>query len=308
MVYIRAMPRRLTKINFDGVRYLKTGEYERALDAFKRFYDLYDRDPEREKRHARLLLMDDVSFRPREIALNNQAAAYIQLGAAPEAVRCYEACLALNPQNGVALMSLNLAASVSGGEMRPPPPQVSPAACIKGAGHSRSRAQSYVSILLILIAVPCCLLPLVSLLLEQPTGDGSAAVIVTGLIFASVVTLVGIWQITQIITRLVLKDYYQGSKLYRKHQYREGIQAFQKQIDLFEKRPWLNNRRRLFKRANHISYLEWTLLWMAYGYVQLGEGDQLIPIYRRVLDVNPDNDAAKTNIKFVNLFRGDELA
>lgn len=95
--------------------------------------------------------------------------------------------------------------------------------------------------------------------------------------------------------------------LCRKGEYREGIQELEIQAALLEERPWIEKWGWLIlPRLRAYSYKEWALLRIANAYIQLGEGDRLLPLSEQILALNPKNGLAATNIKFINLFRGEE--
>ncbi len=304
VIYGVAISHLLIKSYVDGMKYIQDGNYEAGLEAFKEHYDFFDRHPQLGWVYT-VLMLDSSKYGHREIALLNQAHAYIQLGNSAEVLRCYEECLALNPKNEMVTSSLNLAAAISGGEIRPMPGHVPYRAYVK-----RKRRgpwwQGCLSGIVGASLAACCSVPTFfavgTLGGFWDDADITFAVIGTVLISLLLLRVMG-WA----VARLVLMDFYRGEQLLRKRQYREAVQSFQNQAAFLRENPWVDEWRWAFlPNSGPYSYQEWALQRMAYGYIQLGEGDRLLPLYEQMLDLNPRNGLAQTSINFIKLFRGEE--
>ena len=100
VIFVR-MVTGLPKLYNDGLKLLQAGNYDQALEAFRQFYDMYDQNPGLERLHN-LLMLAGGKYRPREVSLSYQAVVHMEQGNGPEAIRCYEQWLALNPHDRLA--------------------------------------------------------------------------------------------------------------------------------------------------------------------------------------------------------------
>lgn len=90
-----------------GMRLIKRGNYEEAIECFQRSYDYFERYRWVDKfRFITLLSCSRVSYR--EMALCNIAFCYGQLGEGEKAVRWYQKTLEQFPDSMIARMNLNV--------------------------------------------------------------------------------------------------------------------------------------------------------------------------------------------------------
>lgn len=301
IVYAVAITNLRHKPYFDGMKHVEKRHFDRALEAFERYYDAFDGHPRRE-RWAWLIVLSPSKFKPREVALMNQAAVHIQLGNFAEAFRCYERCLALYPDNELVISDFNLVAVVTGGEICPMPGYIP----VQATRESNPKYAWWQEILPVIILLPplFCFFVTIFFVLLLIAGRLDANIIwlsfgltvVYGFLMAVFVR----WD----FTRQALPHLHRAERLYRKGEYREGIRELELQAALLEDQPWIDKWQWLIlPPLRAYSYREWVLIQMAYGYVQLGEGDRLLPLYRQVLDLNPRNGIAHERINIINFFQ-----
>lgn len=90
-----------------GIRLLRHERYADAIPRFEASLAFLDRHPWIDK-YRSVVLMSPAAWSYREMAFNNLALCYSQLGDGQRARECYQACLDFNPKNWVATAALRL--------------------------------------------------------------------------------------------------------------------------------------------------------------------------------------------------------
>ncbi|MDM1140015.1 MULTISPECIES: tetratricopeptide repeat protein [unclassified Empedobacter] len=97
----------LTKNQKKGMEYIKQGNYAEAINEFQRSFDFFQKNEWIDKyRYLTLLTASKSSYR--EMALNNIAFSYSQMGNGQKAREYYEKTLQLFPENGMATSAINI--------------------------------------------------------------------------------------------------------------------------------------------------------------------------------------------------------
>lgn len=93
-----------------------------------------------------------------------------------------------------------------------------------------------------------------------------------------------------------------GMKFIKRGQYEKALQEFQKSYDFFLKYKWIDKYKYLILlSASRISYLEMSMLNMAYCHAHLGDGSESKELYQKVLELFPDSKMAQSALKIFDV-------
>lgn len=107
-------------------------------------------------------------------------------------------------------------------------------------------------------------------------------------------------------TRLYLRPSMEGSKHLQANDLKAAEAAFERQIDLLKRHPWVDRLRLvLFADTTRYSVSETTWLNLAYVYMQRGDIKKARRAYEQALRINPANGAALAGLNFIRTFSGE---
>lgn len=99
-------------------------------------------------------------------------------------------------------------------------------------------------------------------------------------------------------------NFRKGFSFYKKEQFENAIPEFQKSYDFYSKHRWLdNNRYIIMMSATQNTYLEMSLVDLAYSYEQLGNAEQAKELYLKTLSLFPESEMAKTALNIMNMMK-----
>ncbi len=108
-------------------------------------------------------------------------------------------------------------------------------------------------------------------------------------------------------TRLYLRPSIDGNKYLQANNLKAAEAAFERQIDLLRRHPWVDRLRLvLFADTTRYSVSETTWLNLAYVYMQRGDIKKARRAYEQALRVNPTNGAALAGLNFIRTFSGEK--
>lgn len=100
------------------------------------------------------------------------------------------------------------------------------------------------------------------------------------------------------IRYVITKYHRKGMRFVKNIQYDNAIQEFQKSHEFFMKHKWIDKYRYVVLiSSSRMSYLEMSMLNMAYCYAQLGKGSKSKELYKETLDQFPDSKMAESALK-----------
>ena len=89
-----------------------------------------------------------------------------------------------------------------------------------------------------------------------------------------------------------------GVRFYKNKEYEKAIVEFQKSYIFFENHRWIDTYRFIvLLSSSRVSYIEMSLINMAFCYGQTGNGLKSKELYERTLSDYPDSQMAKTALK-----------
>lgn len=100
-----------------------------------------------------------------------------------------------------------------------------------------------------------------------------------------------------ILRLLVLASFRKGMGYYRRSAYDKAIEEFEKCYDFLIRNRWLDDYRYITMISSQISYIEMTLLNMAFCYSQLGNKTMAKELYLKTLTLFPSCEMAKEALK-----------
>lgn len=104
--------------------------------------------------------------------------------------------------------------------------------------------------------------------------------------------------ISVVVRQAIPRYHRKGIRLFKNSQYENAIIEFQKSYDFFRKYKWIDDYRYVvLLSSSRISYLEMSLINMAYCYGQLGQGSRSKEIYEKALAEFPDSQMAISALK-----------
>ncbi len=104
-----------------------------------------------------------------------------------------------------------------------------------------------------------------------------------------------------IVRYTITRHHVKGLQLVKAQRFSDAAVAFQKSLDFFEGHPNLDKWRSvIFLSPGKYSYREMALLNLGYVYGQIGEGDKAEQCYKKALEMNPRNDAARAALNLLN--------
>lgn len=110
--------------------------------------------------------------------------------------------------------------------------------------------------------------------------------------------------ISFIIRQAIPRNHRKGIRLFKSLQYEKSIIEFKKSYDFFKKYRWIDDYRYIvLLSSSRISYLEMSLINMAYCYGQLGQGSKSKELYEKTLAEFPDSQMAISALKMFDAAR-----
>jgi len=105
-----------------------------------------------------------------------------------------------------------------------------------------------------------------------------------------------------IALRQIIPRYHRkGISYYKVKQYEKAIVEFKKSYEFFKKHRWIDkNRFIVLLSSSRISYLEMSLINIAFCYGQLGDGKKSKQWYEKALSEFPDSQMAITALKMLD--------
>jgi tetratricopeptide (TPR) repeat protein len=99
----------------------------------------------------------------------------------------------------------------------------------------------------------------------------------------------------------LMRHQVRGLRLVRAQRFEEAIQAFERNLAIFDRHPSLDKWRSLILlSSSRYSYGEMTLLNLGYAAAQMRQGARAEEYYERVLELNPRNGAAFSALNLLN--------
>jgi tetratricopeptide (TPR) repeat protein len=104
-----------------------------------------------------------------------------------------------------------------------------------------------------------------------------------------------------IVRYTITKHHAKGLQLVKAQKFNDAAIAFQKSLDFFEIHPDLDKWRSIFFLSpGKYGYKEMALLNLGFVYGQINEGEKSEQCYKKVLEINPNNGAAKAALNLLN--------
>ncbi|MCF2489899.1 tol-pal system YbgF family protein [Dyadobacter sp. CY347] len=105
---------------------------------------------------------------------------------------------------------------------------------------------------------------------------------------------------------LVLKHHNRAVKFVKAEDFRSAIRGFQSSYDFLSTYPWIDKYRYMtLLSSSKLSFREMALNNIAFSHAQIGEGDQAILYYNKMLTEFPNSDLAETALNFIDAFKSD---
>ena len=103
---------------------------------------------------------------------------------------------------------------------------------------------------------------------------------------------------------VVARHHRAGMRALKAERFREAEARFAQSGAWFDRHPWVDRWRSVvLLSSGTYGYREMALLNRAYAFVQLGDGDRALDLYRRVLDEYPGSMMAQSALRAADAFR-----
>ena len=298
------------------LKLLQAQNYDEALTLTEKAAETFAKHPTIDRWRA-LVFLDGGAYSYHEIMLLNSAHILLRLQRIDDALTCYEQVLALNPHNLIAANSLSLARLVRGEPPAQSKPPYNPGSYADLKLAKRLRTIRFVVLLLILFPGMSIVGSLISLLLQpvmflvgtSPTGSVAPPFQFWTLFGWSVIGILvienlGVWLYRWFTSNVLLFDWVRGRRHFRAGRFEQAKEALEKQLAFLNENPGADKWRwLLFLNPTTFSYREMILLELATIFLQLGDLDQALAMYKRVREINPDNGNAADSLDFIQLAR-----
>jgi tetratricopeptide (TPR) repeat protein len=270
-------------------------EYEKAIDemiqqvAFLEKYPFLDR-------WRTLLFLDSSQYSYPVTTLNSIAFCYLQVGDVAKAEEYHRRSLAIDPKNKPGLSGVNLINMLSDKPLIPAPP-----GDVKLSVAVDRKADRWISIIRIglMLFAPAPVMMILSYFVHWD-NDGYAVLFL--IMFVCFLLISFLFDLCRfMIGHLLLADLYRGRKLARAGKFEESIRAFEEQIIVLDRSPWIDQYRGFVLLSPlTYSYREWLQISLGDVYFQTGNIQQYIECYQKCLRLNRNNAFARAAIDGVN--------
>jgi len=298
------------------LKLLQAQNYDEALALAENAAETFAKHPTIDRWRA-LVFLDGGAYSYHEIMLLNCAHILLRLKRLDNAVSRYEQVLALNPHNLIAANSLSLARLARGELPAQSKPPYNPGNYADFKLRTRLRMIRFVVLLLILFPGMSLIGSIISLLLQpamwfigtSPTSSVAPSFQFWTLFGWTVLGILafeglGVWLYRWFTSNVLLFDWVRGRRYFRAGRFEQAKKALEKQLVFLHENPGADQWRwLLFLNPTTFSYREMILLELATIFLHLGDLDQALAMYKRVLEINPDNGNAADSLEFAQMAR-----
>ncbi len=132
--------------------------------------------------------------------------------------------------------------------------------------------------------------------------------VLIGLVFSWIAGSYLLFFYTNLMNRLLFRYVSEGFEHLKNGDHKAALESFRKSYDYFDRHPW---QEKLFPflalDVGKYSYREKTLITQAMVYEWLGNDQDRVRCYERVLDVNPENELVISTLNFIAAVTGGEV-